>query len=291
MKQQNTSQGILLMIAATMVFAAQDGFSRYLAGEYNVLMVNMIRFWAFGAFVVVMAARSPGGLRAAVATRQPKLQIFRGLLLAAQICAAVLSFTLIGLVETHAMFTTAPLMVTALSGPILGEKVGWRRWAAIVVGFCGVLIILQPGQVALSWMSLLPLAVASGFALYSLLTRYVARQDSAVSSFFWTGVGGAAFMTVFGIWFWEPMAPSDWIFMAVLCCVGSLSHFLLIRAYEVAEASAVQPFTYFQLPFIVIIGLFFFDETLRPNVVIGGLIAVGAGLFTLWRERVRARRG
>ena len=279
----NNKLGIWLMISATFVFALQDGVSRHLASNYNVLMVIMIRFWFFAAFVIAVALRQPGGVRKVAATKQPWLQALRGVLLAVEICITVVSFVLLGLVETHAIFVIYPLMVAALSGPVLGEQVGWRRWLAIGAGFIGVLVVLQPGYGVFSPVALIPLAGAVGFAFYGLLTRYVARQDSTATSFFWTGTAGALAMTCVGIWFWEPMTIRDWGWMAVLSVTGLFAHWLLIRCYEVAEASVVQPFAYFQLMFVSVIGLTVFGETLRLNVAIGAVIVVVAGLFTLWR--------
>ncbi len=287
MNEQNTRLGIGLMVITTFIFAMQDALSRHLADEYNVLMIVMIRYWFFAAFVMAIASRHTGGLRAAAATKQPLIQGVRGLLLAAEICVMVTGFVHLGLIESHAVFTCYPLLIAALSGPILGEKVGWRRWAAIGVGFLGVLIILQPGAGVFSAYALIPLAAAFMFALYGLLTRYVARQDSAATSFFWTGTMGAVAMTVVGIWYWEPMQPTDWGWMAILCVTGALGHWCLIRCYEVAEASAVQPFAYLQLAFGAVFGLLIFSETLRTNVAVGTTVVIGAGLFTLWRERQR----
>jgi len=286
MTDPNPRLGILLMIATTFVFAMQDGLSRHLAGEYNVLMVVMIRYWFFAAFVIAVASRR-AGIRAAAATSQPVLQAFRGLLLAGEICVMVAGFVALGLVESHAVFASYPLLIAALSGPVLGEKVGWRRWAAIGVGFVGVLIILQPGVRVFSPAALIPLAAALMFALYGLLTRYAARRDNAATSFFWTGVMGAIAMTAVGLWVWEPMSGPDWGWMALLCLTGALGHYLLIRCYEVAEASSVQPFAYLQLVFASALGLTLFDETLAPNVALGAAIVILAGLFTLWRERLR----
>jgi len=285
---QNTRLGIRLIVAASLVFAAQDGLSRHLAGEYNVMMIIMVRYWFFAAFVIAMAMRQVGGLRRAVATRNPGVQIFRGVLLAAEVCVMVAAFVLLGLVESHAVFAAYPLLVAALSGPVLGEKVGWRRWTAIGIGFVGVLIILQPGVTVFQPSALVPLLAAITFALYGLLTRWVARTDSAMVSFFWTGTVGAVAMTLAGIWFWEPMTGRDWALMAILCCTAALGHWLLIRAYVVAEASAVQPFSYLQLVFVTIIGVFVFGEALSANVALGAAVVVAAGLFTLWRARVRA---
>jgi drug/metabolite transporter (DMT)-like permease len=292
MTEQNTRLGILLMITVSFIFSMQDGLSRHLASEYNVYMVVMIRYWFFAALVIALAARQPGGIRAAARTRFPRVQILRGLLLALEICVMVLAFVLLGLVESHAVFTCYPLLVAALSGSILGERVGWRRWTAIGVGFLGVLIVLQPGFTVFSPAALVPLASAAIFAVYGLLTRLVGRGgDSTAVSFFWTGTVGAVAMTAVGVWFWEPMAPRDWVFMGMLCCTAAAGHFLLIRAYEVAEASAVQPFAYLQLVFASAVGIIAFGETIAPNEVIGAVVVVGAGLFTLWREYMLKRAG
>ncbi len=286
---QNTRLGIWLMIIVTVIFAIQDGLSRHLAGTYNVWMVVMVRYWFFAVFVMAMAARAPGGLRAAIRSRAPVLQLTRGALLALEICVMVMGYVVLGLVESHAVFATYPLLIAALSGPVLGEKVGWRRWLAIGVGFVGVAIILEPGYAVFSPAALIPLAAALMFALYGLLTRYVGRVDSSAVSFFWTGITGAVLMTGVGLWHWQAMTGPDWVWMGLLCCCAATSHYLLIRAYEVAEASAIQPFAYFQLVFASAIGITVFGETLRTNVAIGAGIIVLAGLFTLWRQRVTAR--
>lgn len=284
-QSNNIPLGIILMIATTFVFAIQDGLSRHLAGEYNVLMIVMIRYWFFAAFVMAIAKRQAGGLRAAAKTSQPLIQIIRGITLALEICVMVAAFTLLGLVESHAVFTCYPLLVAALSGPVLGEHVGWRRWAAIGVGFVGVIIILKPGVGVFDIRALIPLAAALMFAFYGLLTRYAARRDSSATSFFWTGTVGGLTMTAIGLWYWEPMTAADWGWMICLCLTGVTGHWLLIRCYEAAEASAVQPFAYLQLVFASLIGISLFDETISTNVAIGCVIIVAAGLFTFWRER------
>ena len=286
--QTNTRLGIMLMVATTFVFAVQDGISRHLAENYNVIMIVMIRYWFFAAFVITIATRQSGSIRAAAATRQPLLQITRGTLLALEICVMVSAFVLLGLVESHAIFACYPLLIAALSGPVLGEKVGWRRWAAIGIGFIGVLVILQPGYTVFAPAAAIPLASALMFALYGLLTRYAARKDTTATSFFWTGTSGAVVMTVAGVWYWEPMTAADWQWMAALCVTGAGGHWLLIKTYEVAEASAFQPFAYLQLVFASAIGIFLLGETLRPNVALGAAIVVGAGLFTLWRARQKS---
>ena len=285
MTKQNERLGILLMIITTIVFASQDGLSKYLATEYNVYMVVMIRYWFFAAFVISMSSRRTGGIKRVAKTKSPILQIFRSLILVAEMCITILAFTLLGLAETHAIFASYPLIIAMLSGPILGEYVGWRRWLAICVGFIGILIILNPGNGIFSPYALVPLAGAILFALYGLLTRYVGQYDNSSTSFFWTGVVGSIAMTVIGLNFWDPVSRSDWSIMLLLSASGVVGHYLLIKCYEVAEASAVQPFAYLQLIWASMIGIIIFEEQITTNVLIGACIIVGAGLFTLWRER------
>ncbi len=285
MIKQNERLGIFLMVITTIVFASQDGLSKYLATEYNVYMVVMIRYWFFAAFIMTISSRKPGGVKQVAKTKTPLLQIFRSLVLVAEMCVTVLAFTLLGLAETHAIFASYPLIIAMLSGPILGEHVGWRRWLAICVGFFGILIILNPGNGIFSPYALVPLAGAILFALYGLLTRYAGQYDKSSTSFFWTGTVGCIAMTAIGLNFWDPVSQADWSIMLILSASGMLGHFLLIKCYEVAEASAVQPFAYLQLIWASLIGVIIFGEKITTNVLLGACIIVGAGLFTLWRER------
>ncbi len=290
MSAPNNRLGILLMIATAFVFAAQDGISRHLAETYNVIMIIMIRYWFFAAFVIALAARAPGGIRSVARTSQLGLQIGRGVLLAAEICVMVAAFVALGLVESHAIFACYPLLIAALSGPVLGERVGWRRWAAILTGFLGILIILQPGIRVFSVAALIPLLSATMFAIYGLLTRYAARKDDAMTSFFWTGIAGVVVLTAVGFWFWEPMSRPDWAWMLCLAATGAGGHWLLIKTYDVAEASAVQPFAYFQMVFAAGVGIAVFAETVQTSTLIGAAIVVAAGIFTALRERAAAAR-
>ncbi|MCP5088751.1 MAG: DMT family transporter [Rhodobacteraceae bacterium] len=290
MTATNPRLGIFLMVGATLVFAFQDGISRHLAAEYNVMMIVMIRYWFFAGFVVALARIKHGGVRETARTSQPVLQIFRGFLLAAEIVVTVQAFVYLGLIETHAVFASYPLLIAALSGPVLGEIVGWRRWAAIGIGFVGMLVILQPGVRVFSPAALIPLTAAVMFALYGLLTRFAARKDTATTSLFWTGIGGCIVMSVIGPFFWEPMSGPDWWWMALLCITGVLGHYLLIKCYEVAEAGSVQPFAYLQLVFVSVIGLTVFHEDLHKSTALGAGLIVCAGLYTLWRERMRKPR-
>ncbi len=286
--KDNPRLGIILMIATMIVFSIQDGLSRYLAESYNVISVVMIRYMFFMLFVMAYSARLPGGIIGVATSRQTSLQIARGILLVAQICVAVLSFSTVGLVNFHAVFASYPLMVMALSVPILGEVVGWRRWLAVSIGFIGVLIILRPGSAMFDSASILPVIAAFMMAVYGIMTRYAARQDSAQTSFFWTAIAGGVAMLVIGPFFWQPPQGHDWWWMGLLCLTGTGGHFLLIKALDSTKASTIQPFAYLQLVFASTIGILVFGDSLDPMLIAGSAVIVGSGLFALQRERQAA---
>ena len=283
--QDNPRLGIMLMIATTVVFAAQDGLSRYLAESYNVITVVTIRYIFFMCFVLVYSAKQQGGIAAVASTAQLSLQIGRGLMLVAQICVAILSFTMVGLVHFHAVFASYPLMIMALSVPILGEAVGWRRWVAVLLGLSGVLLILRPGSAMLSGASVMPVLAALMMASYGLMTRFAARKDCAETSFFWTAIAGGVAMMCIGPFFWHPPVGIDWVWMSLLCLTGTGGHYLLIRALDCTKASTIQPFTYLQLVFASSIGVLIFADEVDPMLIFGSTIIVGSGLFALQRSR------
>ena len=282
---KNPALGIWLMVAAVASFAAQDAFAKHLAGTYSTQMVIMIRYWVFAGFVILLALRRPEGPRAAVRSTRLPAHVLRSCLLVAEICLIVWGYTQIGLINSLAIFSVCPLLVVALSGPILGERISWQRWAAVGAGLVGVLVILRPGTGVFSWAAILPLASASLFALYSVLTRLTTRDEPTFPAFFWPGVIGAVLMTAIGLPKLEPMLPQDMGFLAVYCGLSILSHWLLLKCYEQVEASRVQPYTYLQLVFVTGIGMAVYGEALELPVAIGSVIVVGAGLYALSLER------
>ncbi|MCQ4631375.1 DMT family transporter [Shinella sp. CPCC 100929] len=282
--------GYVFTLLAILIFSLQDSISKHLGSVYPPVFIAMIRFWAFAAFAIVLGARSPGGLRAAAATKRPVLQIMRGAILAFQIVVTITAFTTVGLARSQAILASGPIFVALLSMPLLGERVGWRRWTAIGVGLCGVLIIVNPGGVAFDLTVLLPLLSALMFAIYVIATRLASREDSASTSFFYIGVAGAVAISLIGPFYWTNLAPVDWIWMGIVCITGMSSHYFLIRAYDLLDAAAVQPLTYLQVVLAAIVGVTVFGETLNLNMVVGSAIVVGAGIFTIWRESVVARR-
>ncbi len=269
-------------------FAVQDGFSRLLAGNYNTLMVVMVRYWIFAVFVLMRAARRPEGFVASVRSTRFGLHVVRAVLLVVEICVIVWGYTMIGLINSHAVFAICPLLVVALSGPLLGERISMLRWGAVGVGCVGVLVILQPGADVFVWPALLPLASAIMFALYAVLTRLTTRSEARFPAFFWPPIIGAVLMTVVGLPYWQEVSARDWVFLGIYGGLSVLSNFLLQRTYETVEANVVQPFAYLQIVFVTGIGLTFFGEALHLHVVVGVLIVVAAGVLALLLQRKEA---
>ncbi len=287
---QSKRNGYIFVFLALVIFSIQDAISKHLGSLYPPVFITMIRYWAFAAFAIVLACRSNGGFKAAIRTRKPKLQILRGLLLVFQIVIVIVSFARVGLAHSQAIFAAGPLFVALLSMPLLGERVGWRRWTAIIVGMLGVLLILKPDGGTFEPVLLIPLGSAVLFAIYVIATRLVSRDDSSMTSFLYTGLAGAVAITLIGPFYWTTLAPVDWAWMILLCITGTSSHFCLIKGYEHLDAAEVQPLTYLQLVFASVIGVSIFGETLNLNMVAGSVIVVCAGIFTVWREHVVSRR-
>jgi drug/metabolite transporter (DMT)-like permease len=287
---KSKTQGYIFVLLAITIFSLQDGISKHLGSAYPPVFVTMIRYWAFGLFTVLLASRMRGGIRATARTKRPVLQVIRGILLASQVVAVVSCFAVIGLAHSQAIFSATPLLIALLSMQLLGERVGWRRWTAIGAGLVGVLLILKPDGGFFDARLLLAILSCFLFAFYVIATRLVSRDDSSMTSFFYTGVVGGIAMTLIGPFYWTSMSPGDWIWMALVCVTSISSHYFLIRAYDMLDAAAVQPLTYLQLVYASIIGVSIYGETLSLNTIIGSVIVVASGIFTIWREHVVGRR-
>ncbi|AYD00323.1 membrane protein [Neorhizobium sp. NCHU2750] len=278
------SQGLIFALTAVSIFAIQDGISKHLGQAYPAVFVAMIRYWFFAAFVLALASRNTGGIRQTAKSTRLLLQIVRGALLVAQIVVSIYSFSHVGLAQTHTIFAATPLVVACLSVPLLGETVGWRRWLAIGVGFLGILLIIDPTHASFGANMLIPITCTIMFAFYSVFTRMVSRTDTSQTSFFYTGIAGAAAVTLVGPFYWTSIAPNYWFWMAALCVTGMSGHYLLIRAFDLLDAVVVQPIFYWQTVLVCIIGTFIFGEVMTWNMIAGCVVVIGAGLFTILRE-------
>ena len=285
--QNNVLLGIGLMVGTTFMFSTMDGVSRYLAENNNVFTIVTMRYWFVAIIMAISCLLVKDSFKKLLYTKQPFTQFSRGLILSLNNCLVVYTFTLLGLVETHAIIACYPLIVAGLSVPFLGEKFGWRRWTAIFIGFLGVIIILRPTTNVISEGAIYALIGAIMFAVYLILTRYVSRLDTAITSFFWTGIGGSVTMTIISFFIWEDILREDLLWLLIMCLLSASSHFMMVKTLQVAEASVIQPFSYLQLVFGSIIGVTIFSESIDLMIVFGVIIVIGAGLFTAWREYVK----
>ena len=284
--KNNVSLGISLMILAIFLLSIMDGISKYLSQHYSVIAINMFRYWFFGALLIFLSFSPKEKQIKLPETKYKYIQILRGTILAIEMCFAHYCFLKIGLIEAHAIFASGPLIVAIFSLIILNEKFGWRRWLAIIVGFIGILIILRPGLKVFDPISLIAVGCAIAFSLYQVLTRYVSDQDDSNTSFFYTGVTGLIVLTLIGPFFVTEIVFKDIFFIIAVCCLGAAGHYLMIKSFQNAEASILQPFIYLHLVFVSFIGIFIFDENIDSYILIGSIIVIGAGLYTFWRERI-----
>ena len=285
--QNNVLLGIGLMVVTTFMFSTMDGVSRYLAENNNVFTLVTMRYWFIAIVMAITCLFVKDSFQKILYTKQPFTQFSRGLILSLNNCLVVYTFTLLGLVETHAIIACYPLIVAGLSVPFLGEKFGWRRWTAIFVGFVGVIIILRPTTNVISEGAIYALVGAIMFAVYLILTRYVSRLDKAITSFFWAGIGGSVTMTIISFFIWENILKEDLLWLLIMCLLSASSHFMMVKTLQVAEASVIQPFSYLQLVFGSIIGVTIFSESIDLMIIVGVTIVIGAGLFTAWREYIK----
>ncbi len=279
--------GILLVIAASFGFASMDAMSKVLAQDHAILQILWFRYMVFTVFALAIARRR--GVRRTLVSQRPWLQAFRALLLVAENAVFVLAFRYLPLADVHALGASAPLMVVALSVVLLGETVGIRRWSAVLVGFVGVLIIIRPGLQAIEWPLLIPLVGALMWALYQILVRLCSRTDGSDTTLLWSALVGLAATSVTGPFMWVPPDREAWALLVVLAVAGSLAHYALIKGLQLAEASAVQPYTYTLLVFAAFWGLVVFGDIPDAWTILGATIIVGSGLYTWYRERQLAR--
>ena len=282
--QNNVLFGITLMVITTFMFSSMDGVSRYLAEKNNVFTLVTMRYWFIAFVMLVTCLFIKNRISDILNTKQPYIQFSRGVILSLNNCLVVYTFTLLGLVETHAIIACYPLIVAGLSVPFLGERFGWRRWMAIFTGFIGVIIILRPNTNVITEGSIFAIVGAIMFAVYLILTRYVSRSDTAITSFFWTGIGGTVTMSIISLFIWHDILKEDYLWLLLMCVLSAGSHFMMVKTLQVAEASVVQPFSYLQLVFGSIIGVTIFSESIDLMIIVGALVVIGSGLFTTWRE-------
>jgi len=285
-----TSVGIGLTLVAIGLFTTMDTIGKTLMADYPFQQVVWARYFFQWALMLVMLPHL--GIAGLVRTRRHGLQIGRGLLLAVATLCMFGAISVVPLADAYTITFIAPLLVTALSVPLLKERVGWRRWSAVLVGFIGVLIVIRPGFGDAPWQLMLPLVTAACFALYQILTRLVSidPDETPFVMLFYVAWVGAAIMTLMVPFYWQPVALADWPWMVAMGGIGAVGHLILIRALVIAPASLIAPFTYSQIIWALIAGYFVFGDLPDVWMLLGCTVIVASGLFVFYREAVLGKR-
>ena len=287
--KDNTVKGITILVIATFFFAAQDAFTKQLTQTLSVFEIVCIRFFFFSLFALVFAHRRVGIVQG-FKSKNPGLQILRGLLISSEIAVFAYAIRFLGLAEMHALFACFPLLITALSVPLLGEKVGWRRWLAVFLGFVGTLLIIRPGFGIFNPASAIALVAALMFSLYNILTRKVSRTDKFETSLIYFGVVGFVTFLLFMPFVWRTPSTEELWMLLGLSTTAIIGHLCLIKALELVPAVILQPFNYFVLVWAMLFGYILYEEILSPVTLIGAGIVVASGIFIARREhKVRVR--
>ena len=276
--------GIALMCGAVALFACLDTTAKYLNTHMDSLQIAWARYTS--AFVLTLIVSNPLTHPDLLRTKRLKLQITRSVLLVASTALNFVALRWLQLDEALSIIFTFPFIVAIASGPLLGEWIGWRRWSAICVGFCGVLLITRPGLGGMHPAALISFAATICYGLYAVITRIVSRVDSNQTSLFYANLVGALVMLPVIPFVWT--APENWtiaLMMIGIGVFGSAGHFLLIAGHRIAPAAVLSPFVYTQLIWVVIFGYLVFDHVPNGWTMAGGAIVVSSGLYLLYRER------
>jgi len=275
--------GVLFMLAGDFMFALNDAMGKWLVATFSVGQVVFIR--SIGAFIVLgpMMARQPASRLFSL--ERPWMQVWRVIATAVDTWFFYAAVAFLPLADVMSFYMAGPIYVAALSHLLLGEKVGWRRWMAILCGFCGVLIMLNPTSAALTLPSLFALAGSIAFGFAIILGRLL-RGTSDTSLVTWQTVGTLIIGGIMTIGAWTTPSTFDLGALLLLGVVSCVAHLLITRALKLAPASTLAPLHYSLLLWAVIFGLVFFGDVPGPRILIGSAIIVLAGLFIFHREKV-----
>jgi len=273
-----------MMLVATLLFTVMDSIAKSLTASYPVQQVIWARYFFQFALMLLLIPRL--GIAGLLWTKRPGVHITRGLLLTVATGCMITAISMVPLADAYTITFTAPFLVTVLSIPLLKERVGWRRWTAVLVGFAGVLIVFRPFAAPVHWAMLLPLITAACFAVYQILTRKVSydSRETAFMMLFYLAWVGTAVMTAVVPAYWQPVAPGDWAWMVGTGALGATGHLILIRALRIAPASVLSPFIYSQIVWALGIGYLWFGDTPNAWMLIGCSVIVASGIYVFYRE-------
>ena len=275
-------KAIIFSLLGWMFLPVMDGFAKYLSDDLPILQITWARYFFTVAFVFpIMFFFYKKQL---VWSDKPRLQIFRGLiLLSANICFFY-AISVISLAKALTLAFIAPLIVTAFSPILLGEKVGFRRWTAVAVGFIGSLIVIRPGFLEFNLASMAALATGFFYGFYLIITRKLSTSDNPLLTLLITGMVGALLVSLIIPFYWVKPSLNQWSLMAGIGVFACIGHLFLILSLKYADASKLAPLGYTEILPNVIIGYYFFNELPDNWTYLGLFIIVLSGLYISRRE-------
>lgn len=276
-------RGIALVVAATFLFASHDGLSKFLGGIYPVIMVVWARY-VVHTLLMAGIFMPQAGLRV-LRTRRPLLQTLRALSLLSTSLLFTAGLQYLPLAEATSVNFLAPVLVTALSAPLLKERVTLGQWLAVVMGFIGVLVVVHPGGAMFTPAILFPFGSALGFCFYQLLTRILAAHDSPTTSNFYAGLCNTLIMSALVPFFWQTPQWQHVLLMLALGGCGMTAHLLLTKAFRHAAPALLAPFSYCQIVFAGVLGLVVFGQVPDTTSIVGIAIICLSGLGAAWMQR------
>ena len=285
--EQNTRLAILLILITTVMFALLDTGVKYVGQFYPVLQIA----WARYVFQMVVVPVVIGGTRPRdiIRTRRPGLQVLRSMMMVGATLSFFTAVRYMPVAEASAIGMISPLLVTALAIPLLGERVGRRRWMAVLCGLIGALIIIRPGFGTLSWAALLPVVTAVCYALYQITTRMLAEIDPPITTFFYSGAVGVVVLSLAVPFSWQTPTVGGWAMMIALGLLAGAGHYCVIQAMRRAPASVLAPVSFVQLVWVAILGYLVFGDFPDKFTFLGAAIVVGSSGYVFYRENVVKR--
>jgi drug/metabolite transporter (DMT)-like permease len=283
------SRGIALFLATIFIFASLDTLAKYMTRDFHVVQIAWGRYVFSSVFLLVLVPRY--GLVRPLRSARPWFQIMRAMLLAAVSLMFFTAVSYMPLVNVTAIGFAAPLILTALGHFVLGERVGLRRWLAILVGFTGVLVIIRPGVDVVHWAAIMALAMAASNAVYQLATRMLAGVDSPQTTIFFTNIAGSIGFSFVVPFFWTSPGLFGWLSLATLGFMGGLGHYLLIQAFGHAPVSILAPYAYTAILWVTISGYLVFGQLPDLWTIVGAAIIIASGIYVFYREAYLRRVG
>lgn len=279
----NPARAIGLIVVAVSMFATMEAMAKYTSETIRVEMVIWGRyFFHFAGMVLVLPLL---GVRRTFHVKSPVKVTIRGLLLLGCTICFFTAISLIPLTDANSIAFVAPLITVALSAFVLREKVGIRRWAAVGIGFVGVLIVLRPGFNEIHWAYFLVLGMATMFSIFGLMTRSLNRTEAPVAMQFHAALVGFIGTGILIFFYWETPTLREWVFLIVIGAIGGVSHQILIFGFRYASASLLAPFHYIVIIWATIYGYFIFGDVPEVWTFAGAALIVTAGLYVWIRER------